>query len=84
MSCPHELEFGPSVNAAHIGIATKNDVITLTAGVASFERRLTVNNVEVWSYSHRPRFPSAARISRSRDVPKAASRCGLGESAPGV
>ena len=69
MSCPHELELKPSVNAAHIGVATKNGAITLTA---SFDQELAANDVEVWSYSHRPRFPprpGLAAVARSQRRP---------------
>lgn len=35
-----ELEFEPSVNAVHIGVAAKDGVITLTSRVGSFEQKL--------------------------------------------
>lgn len=35
-----ELEFEPSVNAAHIGVAVKNGVVTLTSHVGSYTERL--------------------------------------------
>lgn len=33
-------EFEPSVNAAHIGVAAKDGVITLTVRLGSFEQKL--------------------------------------------
>jgi osmotically-inducible protein OsmY len=35
-----QLEFEPSVNAAHIGVAAKDGVVTLTGHVSSFEQKL--------------------------------------------
>ena len=35
-----ELEFEPSINAAHIGVAAKDGVITLTGHVGGFEQKL--------------------------------------------
>ena len=35
-----ELEFEPSVNAAHIGVAAKDGVIILTGHVGGFEQKL--------------------------------------------
>jgi osmotically-inducible protein OsmY len=37
-----ELDFEPSVNAAHIGVAVNNDVVTLTGHVASYAEKLAV------------------------------------------
>ena len=35
-----QLEFEPSINAAHIGVAAKDGVVTLTGHVFSFEQKL--------------------------------------------
>jgi len=40
-----ELEFEPSVNAAHIGVAAKDGVITLTGHVGGFEQKLAARRV---------------------------------------
>lgn len=41
----NELEFEPSVNAAHIGIAADNGVVTLTGHVGSFAEKLMAERV---------------------------------------
>ncbi len=35
-----ELEFEPSIDAAHIGLAVDNGVVTLTGHVSSYEEKL--------------------------------------------
>ena len=49
-----ELEFEPSVNAAHIGVAAKDGVITLTGRVGSISARLPIgspdrSHASMWS-----------------------------------
>ena len=39
----NELEFEPSVNAAHIGVAAENGVITLSGHVGSYAEKLMAN-----------------------------------------
>ena len=40
-----ELEFEPSVNAAHIGVAAENGVVTLTGHVGSYAEKITAERV---------------------------------------
>ena len=40
-----ELEFEPSVNAAHIGVATENGVVTLTGHVGSYAEKIAAERV---------------------------------------
>ncbi len=39
-----ELEFEPSVNAAHIGVTAKDGIVTLTGYVASFEQKIAAEH----------------------------------------
>ena len=41
----NELEFEPSVNAAHIGVAAENGVVTLSGHVGSYAEKLTAERV---------------------------------------
>lgn len=40
-----ELEFEPSIDAAHIGVAVENGVVTLTGHVATYAQKATVEDV---------------------------------------
>jgi osmotically-inducible protein OsmY len=40
----HELEWEPSVDAAHIGVAVKNGVVTLTGHVDSYAEKIAAEN----------------------------------------
>jgi osmotically-inducible protein OsmY len=65
-----ELELEPSINAAHIGVAAKDGVVTLTGHVASFEQKLaaeraarSVRGVKAVAQEIEVRLPSDRKCS---------------------
>lgn len=75
-----ELDFEPSVNAAHIGVAAKNGVITLTGHVGSYAEKIAaedaarrVSGVHAIAQEIEVRYPSDKKTSDDEIAARALS-----------
>ncbi len=84
-----ELEFEPSVNAAHIGVAVHDDVVTLTGHVSTYAEKLKIEEI-VWQVRGvkaiaeeiEVRIPDAARTSDEEIAKRAANQLQWGTVIP--